>query len=160
MVCPVVALEIPGYGVLELEHLVLDVNGTLACDGRLCDGVAARVAALTRELHVVAITAATHGPVEGLASELGVEIEVIKPGDEAGQKHSFVQRLGPFHVVAIGNGANDALMLEEAAVGIAVLGPECAAASAVHSADVIAADITAALDLLLKPERLLATLRH
>lgn len=155
-----VALEIPGYGVLELEHLVLDVNGTLACDGRLRDGVVARVGALTRDLHVVAITAATHGPVEGLAGELGVEIHVIKPGDEAGQKLSFVQELGPLHVVAIGNGANDSLMLEEAAVGIAVIGLECAAATAVHSADVVAPDITAALDLLLKPERLLATLRH
>jgi len=29
-------LDIPGWESLELEHLVLDVNGTVALDGRFC----------------------------------------------------------------------------------------------------------------------------
>ena len=34
-----VELEIPGRGTLQIEHLVCDVNGTLAVDGELLPGV-------------------------------------------------------------------------------------------------------------------------
>jgi soluble P-type ATPase len=33
-------IDIPGAAALRLEHLVLDFNGTLACDGALLEGVA------------------------------------------------------------------------------------------------------------------------
>ena len=39
-------IDIPGYRVLRLEHLVLDYHGTLACDGGLLDGVRDRLEAL------------------------------------------------------------------------------------------------------------------
>ncbi len=68
--------------------------------------------------------------------------------------------LGPERCVAIGNGANDAAMLEAAALGIAVVGPEGAAASAVGNADVVCTSITDALDLLLDERALIATLRR
>ena len=32
-------ISIPGFGPLRLECLVLDYNGTLACDGELLPGV-------------------------------------------------------------------------------------------------------------------------
>jgi len=35
-----IAVDIPGYRELRLEHLVLDYNGTLAEDGKLLPGVA------------------------------------------------------------------------------------------------------------------------
>jgi len=35
-------IEIPGVRTLRIEHLVLDNNGTLACDGRLVKGVRGR----------------------------------------------------------------------------------------------------------------------
>ena len=59
----------------------------------------------------------------------------------------------------IGNGANDALVLEAAAVSFAVLGPEGASAAALRSADIVCASATDALDLLLDPQALSATLR-
>ena len=34
-----IAIDIPGYKKIELAHLVLDYNGTLAIDGKLIDGV-------------------------------------------------------------------------------------------------------------------------
>jgi len=34
-----IVLEIPGRPKLTLEHLVLDVNGTIALDGQLVSGV-------------------------------------------------------------------------------------------------------------------------
>jgi len=83
----------------------------------------------------------------------------VAPGDEAEQKRSLVERLGAERVVAIGNGANDAGMLQAAALGIAVLGPEGLAGEAWQAADVVAG-IHQALDLLLHPRRLVATLRR
>jgi soluble P-type ATPase len=43
-------IDIPGYGMLQLEHLVLDVNGTIAHDGALIPGVAEAVETLSSEL--------------------------------------------------------------------------------------------------------------
>ncbi len=51
-------------------------------------------------------------------------------------------------------------MLSLAAVGICVLGPEGAAASAVSAADVVCRSVTEALGMLLEPRRLVATLRR
>lgn len=68
--------------------------------------------------------------------------------------------MGAAGVAAIGNGANDAKMLETAALGIAVLGPEGLAVETLHAANVVVPHINDALDLLLKPVRLIATLRH
>jgi soluble P-type ATPase len=40
----VIAVVIPDYGSLQLQHLVLDYNGTLALDGRLLPKVAGGLA--------------------------------------------------------------------------------------------------------------------
>ena len=45
-------IKVPGRGVYRLKHLVLDVNGTIAVEGRLIDGVAQRVAELRRAVEV------------------------------------------------------------------------------------------------------------
>ena len=74
-------------------------------------------------------------------------------------KLEYIADLRRKTVAAIGNGRNDRLMLHAAALGIAVIGPECAAAEAVAAADIVAPNILAALDLLLNPLRLTATLR-
>ena len=62
--------------------------------------------------------------------------------------------------MVIGNGANDVLVLEGAALGIAVIGPEGASSAALRAADVVCASIVDALDLLLEPRALTATLRR
>jgi P-type E1-E2 ATPase len=83
------------------------------------------------------------------------------PGeDEAKQKARYVNELGANHVIAIGNGANDALMLEAAAIGIVVLGSEGTSADALRTADIVATTPLVALDLVLNPKRLVATLRR
>ena len=51
------------------------------------------------------------------------------------------------------------VVLEAAALGLAVLGPEGASAAALRSADVVCASAADALDLLLDPKALSATLR-
>jgi P-type E1-E2 ATPase len=155
------AIEIPGYGSLELEHLVLDLNGTLAQDGEVLAGVAEAVSALSAELQVIVVTADQHGNADELVTPLGLEhAHVIDRGSEAEAKLDLVDELGGDSVVAIGNGANDALMLRDAALGIAVIGGEGAARGAVEAADVLVYRVEDALGLLLEPRRLIATLRR
>ena len=68
-------------------------------------------------------------------------------------------RLGREQCVGIGNGRNDRLMLQAAALGIVVMQAEGAAVETMLAADVVVPDITIGLDLLLHPLRLVATLR-
>ena len=74
-------------------------------------------------------------------------------------KLAFIEDLGAAQTVCIGNGRNDRLMLEAAGLGIAVIHEECAASATLAAADVVARSIVDALDLLLEPLRLVATLR-
>jgi len=136
------------------------MNGTLAVDGELTDGVAERLARLRAAVALVIITADTHGGASRVRDDLDIETVVLHEGGEAEQKVEFVRSLGAEHVVAIGNGANDVLMLEESAVGICVVGSEGAATAALLAADVVVTNVCDALDLLLKPRRLAATLRR
>lgn len=153
-------VDIPGRGELRLAHVVLDVNGTIACDGSLLPGVAERLRSLTDVLDVHLVTADTHGRQDEIDRQLGLRaVRLLGEAGQAEEKANYVRHLGGAGVVAIGNGANDALMLECAALGVAVVGPEGAAAVAVQAADVVVTDIRAALDLLLRSRRLVATLR-
>jgi P-type E1-E2 ATPase len=155
-----IEIDIPGLGPLRLRHLILDVNGTLALDGGLIEGVGERLRRLAGEVEVHLVTADTFGTTGAIARELGLRSTLIPPGGQAEAKLAYVERLGADAAAAVGNGANDALMLERAALGIAVLGPEGAATAALLAAPVAVRDIGCGLDLLLHPRRLAATLRR
>jgi P-type E1-E2 ATPase len=156
-------VTIPGRGCYSLAHVVLDVNGTVVADGRLIDGVRQRLTGLQQKgLEVHWITADTRGIQSTLDRVLGwpaIRVASDDPRGEAEQKAAFVRELGATNVVAVGNGANDSQMLQQAAIGLAVLGPEGLAVDALLAADVVAPDILTALDLLREPSRLVATLR-
>lgn len=153
-------ITVPGRGTLCLEHLVLDLNGTLTLDGDLVSGVAERLEALAPHLSIHLVTADTRGLAADLAARLGVRLARVEPNHEAEQKRDLVARLGGEQVMAVGNGANDAGMLREASLGVAVLGGEGLAVEALQEADLLVRDICDALDLLLQPERLVATWRR
>lgn len=155
-----IELSIPGRGSLRLQHLVTDVNGTLAIDGILIEGIARRIASMQDRLSVHLLTADTHGRQSAIDQLLNLSATRLSAGNEQEQKRSYVQRLGPECVVAIGQGANDAAMLKTAALGICVMSAEGTAVETLLAADVVAPGILAALDLLEKPIRLVATLRR
>ena len=62
-------------------------------------------------------------------------------------------------MVAIGQGANDAGMLKSAALGICVLSQEGASVESLLAADLVVPNIFAALELIEKPLRIVASLR-
>ena len=154
-----IELNIPGREALQLEHLVSDVNGTLAVDGQLSDGVKRVITSLRDRLEVHLLTADTHGRQYLIDRQLGLQAIHIQPGDEAGQKAAYVRQLGAEGVIAIGQGANDAAMLKEAALGICVFSAEGTAVETLLAADLVTPDILTALELLDKPLRIVASLR-
>ncbi len=153
-------LDIPGFGKLAAEHLVMDLNGTLGLEGVPDAGVLRSLRDLSQTFSLTVLTADTHGRAGDLPRDFGLRIEQLTHGEEAEQKAAFVRGLGAAATIAIGNGANDALMLREARVGICVIAEEGAAMQGVLNADVVVHHIHHGLDLLLKPKRLLATLRR
>lgn len=155
-----IEISIPGRGILQLGHLVTDVNGTLAVDGQLIAGVAQRLGLLKERVTIHLLTADTHGRQSVIDEQLGLTAVRIQPGNEAAQKAEYVRRLGAETVIAIGQGANDAAMLEEAALGICVMSPEGVAVETLLSADLLLPDILAALELLEQPLRIVASLRR
>lgn len=148
--------EIAAEGSFEIEHLVLDVNGTLTDRGELLPGVVPRIGRLRRELSVHLLSADTFGTLDELAQLLRVDAHRISRGSE---KRALVAELGAERCAAIGNGRNDAAMLAAVRLGIAVVGPEGASARALAAADVVCGSVQAALDLLEDPRALGATLR-
>ncbi len=154
-----IKFNVPGIGEYELEHLVMDVNGTLAVDGQLIDGVAEKIASLRSQLSIHLLTADTHGKQAVIDRQLDLSAVRIAVGNEAAQKAEYVRKLGSEKVAAIGQGANDAGMLAAAHLGICVMSIEGAAKEALLAADLIAPDILSALALLEKPLRIVASLR-
>lgn len=153
-----IRVDIPGRGLLALEHALLDVNGTLTDRGALVDGVVDRLLHLATRVDVHLLSADTFGTLATVAEELGAAASVVVATGE--EKARVVAELGPERCAAIGNGANDEAMLRAAALGLAVIGPEGASATALRSADVVCRSIVETLDLLLDDTALIATLRR
>jgi P-type E1-E2 ATPase len=154
-----IQFNIPGVGEYTLEHLVMDVNGTLAVDGQLIESVAAKIASLRERLSIHLLTADTHGRQRIIDRQLDLTAVRIQPGEEVLQKAEYIRRLGAERVVAIGQGANDAKMLAVARLGICVMSVEGVAKETLLAADLVAPTILSALELLEQPMRIVASLR-
>jgi P-type E1-E2 ATPase len=155
-----ITINIPGYRKLALEHLVMDYNGTLAVDGSLIPGVRELLAKLAEDIHLHVITADTFGKAKENLEGINCSLRILKMEDQQLEKAEFVNELINNSVAAIGNGFNDALMLKEAALGIALIQKEGISSKTLMNSDIVCNSINDALDLLLNPKRLIATLRR
>ena len=155
-----IGIDIPGWGNIEIENIVLDLNGTIATDGKIPSEVKEKINSLSKKTIIYILTADTQGTASVEISDMEVELLKVSEKDSTEVKLRVLESLDPSRTVAIGNGNNDHLILKEAAFGIAVLGDEGISASAMKNADVIVKNISDALDLFLKPKRLIATLRE
>jgi P-type E1-E2 ATPase len=155
-----IEIDIPGFANFKFQHLVLDVNGTLAKDGQLLEGVRELLNELRSSLDIHLITADTNSTQNIIDRELGLTAVRIPVQNQVQAKLDYIEQLGANKSVAIGNGANDADMLERAALGIAIIGPEGASTKTLLMADIAVTDVRAALELLLRPKRIIATLRR
>jgi soluble P-type ATPase len=135
------------------------MNGTLSTDGAIESEVSERLARVARTIRIVVATADTFGTARRALEIPGVEVHLLTPNFGSAQKEKILEHLGPETTVAIGNGVNDHRMMARAVLGIAVLGREGAAWETLRRARIVVTDPRDALDLLLVPQRLVATLR-
>lgn len=154
-----IKMEIPGREMIEISHLVLDFNGTIAKDGHVHNKVKDALCLLGKKVTIYILTADTRGDVWEATRRLPVTIKKLNGEDTATEKAAFVHSLGSEHVIAIGNGYNDRLMLKEAKLGLCVIEQEGTATAALTASDVVFSSILDALRFILKPLRHRATLR-
>lgn len=155
-----IKIDIPGSRTIEAEHLVLDFNGTIAIDGRFIDGVLGLLVQASENMNVHVLTADTFGTVLGELKGLPVTIKILKPERQDQQKLNYVKDLGAIHVIAIGNGKNDHLMLRESALSIGIIQAEGAYSQIIYDTHLICTSINDALSMVVNPKRLIATLRN
>jgi len=155
----VIEIEVPGRRTWRLQYGVFDFNGTLALDGRLREGAAERLRMLADRLELHIWTGDSHGTARAEVNGLPVQLAIVPAQNQAEAKQTLLRALGAAQSVAVGNGYNDRLVLTEAALGIAVLEREGAAVTSFTAAEIVCPTIIDALDLLLHPRRIVATLR-
>lgn len=153
--------QIPGWGELAIENLILDFNGTIAKDGRVLDGVKE----LLEKIHdqgvtIYIVTADTNGTVMEECAKLPVEVKIFDSDTVARDKRCLCQSLGCERTASIGNGKNDIQVFPVSVFSIAVIGNEGTYTKSAMQADVLVTDICNALELLLSPNRMTATLRE
>lgn len=153
-------IEIPGYNSFEIEHLIFDMNGTLSVDGIVSEDIKKRLLTLSADFTIHIITADTFGTAADQFTGLPLAISILKSDHQALQKKKYVDMLGKDHCIAFGNGSNDELMLEAAAIGIGICGSEGAASSTLNAADLQYKNPCDALDALIFDKRLIASLRR
>ena len=152
-------IEIPGYGELNLTHLLLDYNGTIATDGLIPDKVKERLEKLSKELSIYILTADTHGTAAKQCEGLNVTLRTFPVGNAAEHKLAVVEEFGGENCVCMGNGRNDVLMFEKSALAVAVMDTEGMYAGLLKEADICVKSIEEGLDLLCYPKRIIADMR-
>jgi soluble P-type ATPase len=155
----VIKIEIPGREPLEICHLVLDYNGTIAVDGLLLRELAEPIEALSRDVDIHILTADTYGTVAAQCAGLCAQVCTFPQANAGSCKAEIVRSLGG-GVACMGNGFNDIPMFEIADLAIAVLLEEGTCAALLPHADVLVRSALDGFHLLLKPNRLKADLRN
>jgi len=163
---PGIEIAIPHFAErLRIERIVSDYTGTLSFDGKLVAGVAGRLRRLAKLVEIDVVTSDTRGTARQELAGLPIKLHMLKPGKRHDiQKKNYAKKLGPGRVAALGNGNNDSLLLravrDAGGLAIAVDNGEGCSVEAIRNANVFVVGIVNALDLLLDPVRLVATLRR
>ena len=151
-------IKIPGREELKLSHLILDYNGTIAEDGEIIESIRFPLEELAKVLSIYVITADTHGTAAKKCEGLPLEVLTFPTTQVGAIKAREVMKLTG-GVITIGNGFNDIPMSDAADLSICVIGREGCCGGLLSHTDIVVTSIEDALNLLLKPNRIRATLR-
>ncbi len=153
-----IAIQRPGQKPLEIEFILIDFEGTLASDRRVHPKAKDKINLLSKRTKIYIFTKGEKEVVEETLKKVKAEIFYLTEGETSQRKVDLLRQLGATRTVAIGNGVDDIPMIEEAGLGICVIGKEGTSVEAMKRADVVVSDVLDALDFLLKPLRQKATL--
>ena len=152
-------IQIPNYKTINLQHLILDYNGTIAKDGVLKKEAKKLLPLLAQKYTLHVITADTFGSVVNELKDFDLHVKVLTSQNHILEKEEYVIELNANQCAAVGNGNNDALMLQKAAIGICLIGDEGCSTKSLLASDIVCKSISEALELFLYSKRLTATLR-
>jgi soluble P-type ATPase len=153
-----ISIERPGQDDSNIEFVLIDFEGTLASDRRVHPKAKDKINLLSKRAKIYILAKEEKELVEEVLKKVKAEIIYLKEGESSQKKLDLLRQLGATRTVAIGNGVDDGPMIEDAGLGICVIGKEGASAGSVKNADMVFTDILDALDFLLKPLRQKATL--
>ncbi|MBQ2650980.1 MAG: ATPase P [Clostridia bacterium] len=153
-----IRIEIPGREALEISHIVLDYNGTIAVDGLLVPGLEAPIEALSKQVELHVLTADTYGTVRAQCAHLPLTVHTFPRPDAGLCKEEIVKGLSG-GVACFGNGFNDIPMFDAADLAVAVLLEEGMYAGLLTHADILVRSIHDGLSLFLTPDHIRADLR-
>ena len=153
-----ISIERPGQSNLEIEFILVDFDGTLASDRRVHPKAKDKINLLSKRSKIYILTKEEKESAEEILKRVKAETIYLKEGEASQQKLDLLRQLGATRTVAIGNGVDDVPMIEEAGLGIAVMGKEGTSSETMKKADLVFMNILDALDFLLKPLRQRATL--
>ena len=153
-----IAVQRPGQEPLEIDVILIDFEGTLASDRRVHPKAKDKINLLSKRVRICILAKGEKERVAEVLKRAKAEIIFLKEGEASREKLNLLRQLGAGRAAAIGNAADDALMLEEAGLGICVIGREGTAVETMQKAGLVFPDIVDALDFFLKPLRQKATL--
>jgi soluble P-type ATPase len=153
-----ILIQRPGQDSLEIEFILIDFEGTLASDGRVHPKAKDKINLLSKRTRIYVAVKTGREKADEVLRKVKAEIVYITEGESSRRKAELLHQIGPARTAVIGNGIDDAPMVEEAALGICVIGREGAFGEAVKKADIVVCSVLDALDFLLKPLRQKATL--
>jgi P-type E1-E2 ATPase len=153
-----ITIQRPGQEPLEIDSILLDFEGALASDRRVHPKVKDKINLLSKRAKIYILTKEEKEHAKEVLRKVKAEIICLMEGTSSQRKLDLLRQLGASRTVAIGNGADDVPMIEEAGFGICVLGKEGTFSEAIKKADVVFMNMLDALDFLLKPLRQRATL--
>jgi len=148
-----ISIQRPGMESLDIHFVLIDFEGTLAMDGRVHPKAKDKVNLLSKRATITILTKSNREKVEKTLTKMKVEILYVTEGDSSQQKLNALQRLGAHQTAVIGNGLDDVRIMEQAGLGMCVIGKEGASAEAMAKADLVVTHVLDALDFLLKPLR-------
>jgi len=153
-----ITIQRPGQEPLEIDSILLDFEGALASDRRVHPKVKDKINLLSKRAKIYILTKEEKEHAKEFLKKVKAEIICLMEGTSSQRKLDLLRQLGASRTVAIGNGADDVPMIEEAGFGICVLGKEGTFSEAIKKADVVFMNMLDALEFLLKPLRQRATL--
>ena len=152
-------IAVPGWGSVELENLVLDLNGTLSESGDFIPGVVDYLEKLkSQSFKIYILSGDTRGTLKHVFQDsLQIKSVVTR---SAREKRAFVESIGAEHTVCVGNGNIDVEMFKVARLSICTIQAEGATTQAMLQADIVVTNIKHAFEILLDPNKLIASLRR
>ena len=154
-----IKIDIPGRNEISIENLVLDYNGTIACDGKVLPGIMEMLQRLQSKVTIYILTADTYGTVKKEFENTGIEVHVLEKDNGTLEKYEFIKEIGSEKTISIGNGNNDVAMLKESVLSMGIIGREGCSSKVLIHVDILVTDIHDALSMIEDPIKIKATLR-